>query len=89
MYMGTIGGANNFCLQKSSMQIGRIGIFYLENHFKFSATTRTFDFVAFPEVKSTQLTKDYFISKKSLNITGNLSYLSSRMTDCVKYGTLL
>ncbi len=27
MYMATIGGANNFCLQKSSVQIGRIGIF--------------------------------------------------------------
>ncbi len=31
MYMGTIGGANNFCLQKSSMLIGRIGIFIKEN----------------------------------------------------------
>ncbi len=27
MYMDTIGGADNFCLQKSSMPIGRIGVF--------------------------------------------------------------
>ena len=29
--MGTIGGADNFCLQKSIMPIGRIGIFEYEN----------------------------------------------------------
>ncbi len=27
--MGTIGGADNFCLQKSRMPLGRIGIFYI------------------------------------------------------------
>ncbi len=31
MYVGTTGGADNFCLQMSSVPIGRIGIFWFSN----------------------------------------------------------